>query len=468
MRGSRNGLLAVLSEGMLLSWVYAWASFVMPMAGCRPFPLVDGALILALATLVGSLHRGRGWRVISIIALHATGFLLAALRMIYVHFEWSHSFWSREWVATMLATERTVPEWFLLLLILLWAVVLWIGGIRIALKSMDRPAFCSRFDLGAALFLLLLLIQLIMLGKGEPLNPVRNGKLSFLAFFVLGLLGLGVARIEEPAEKSYVAAYRGIGVILSFVVFVLLFGGGLVILFLPALMDAAELGHRVLKAVAEPTLPVVISVLRFVLVSGCQKTREDPPSAKPKDSGLDLPAAGGGEGGILEQIMVWGFATLGILLGLAMLSLGTWYLIRWLSSRRPGGGKPLGLWDFLLRWIGLCRALLASLLAGMMPRRRGPRGAGYHYALLLRWGSHCGLAHVPNETPLEYGSRLLRHFPMLSHEIAVIVDLFNQAVYGDVDPDAEQLTTARHACRRLRSPFLWPSRIRTWFVSPGV
>ena len=109
MRGSRNGLLIVLSEGMLLSWVYAWASFIMPMAGRRPFPLLDGALILALATMVSLLHRGRGWRVISIIALQAAAFLLAALRMVYVHFEWSHSFWSGEWVVTMLSQQRTHP-----------------------------------------------------------------------------------------------------------------------------------------------------------------------------------------------------------------------------------------------------------------------------------------------------------------------------------------------------------------------
>ena len=91
MRESRSGFLIVVCDGMLLSWVYAWASFIMPMAGHRPFPLPDGALILALATMITLLHRGRGWRVISIIGLHAVGFLLAALRMVYVHLEWSHA-----------------------------------------------------------------------------------------------------------------------------------------------------------------------------------------------------------------------------------------------------------------------------------------------------------------------------------------------------------------------------------------
>ena len=98
-----------------------------------------------------------------------------------------------------------------------------------------------------------------MLGKGVPLNRGSNSELSFLAFFVLGLLGLGMARYGDTVERGYIATYRGIGVILSFVIFVLLLGGGLVILFLPALMSAAELGHGLLKAVAGPVLPVVVA-----------------------------------------------------------------------------------------------------------------------------------------------------------------------------------------------------------------
>ena len=468
MRESRNGFLIVVCDGMLLSWVYAWASFIMPMAGHRPFPLPDGAMILALATMMTMLHRGRGWRVISIIGLHAVGLLLAALRMVYVHFEWSRSFWAREWVMTMLAQQRTIQEWMIILLILIWAIALWIGGIKIARKPTEQFTISPRFDLGAAVFLLLLLIQLLMLGKGVPLNRGSNSELSFLAFFVLGLLGLGMARYGDTVERGYIATYRGIGVILSFVIFVLLLGGGLVILFLPALMSAAELGHGLLKAVAGPVLPVLVAVLRFVLVKGCRRAREDMPSARREDADPDLSLESGGEGGILGAIMTWGFVALVGVLVLAILALGAWYLIRWLASRRPEDANTLGMWDLFLRWISLVKTLLLSLLARVPRRRHGDRGAGYHYALLQRWGFHCGLPHIPSETPLEYGSRLLQYFPMLSNEIALIIDLFNQTVYGVIDPDAKQLTTARLAMRRLRSPLIWPARIRTWFLSPGV
>ncbi|MBN2032954.1 MAG: hypothetical protein JW836_06725, partial [Deltaproteobacteria bacterium] len=322
MKVSGNAFPILICDGMLLSWVYAWASLIMPMLGHRPFPLPEGALVLAVVTMITLLHRGRGWRIISIIAIHAVGFLLAALRIIYVHFEWSYPFWSPEWVVTLLSQQGSVLEWMITLLIIFWAAVLWIGGTKIACKPADLFAISSRFDLGAALFLLLLLIQLLMVGKGVNLNPDCNCESSFLAFFVLGLLGMGMSRYGDSAGRSHFTAYRGIGVILSFVFFVVLLGGGLVILFLPALIGAAELGHDLLKTVAEPLLPVLVTVLRFILVKGCRGARDELPSAKPEVAGPNFSLDGGsGGGGILEVIMIWGFAILAGFLLLVILAL---------------------------------------------------------------------------------------------------------------------------------------------------
>ena len=105
MRGSRTGLLIIVSGGMLLSWVYAWAAFIMPLTDIRPFSLLDGALVLALAAFITTLQRGRGWRIVSIIGLQVAGFAFTALRMIYGNFEWSDTFWSGDWISTFLAQD---------------------------------------------------------------------------------------------------------------------------------------------------------------------------------------------------------------------------------------------------------------------------------------------------------------------------------------------------------------------------
>lgn len=465
MGGSRKVLLIVLCEGMLLSCVYAWACFLMPVAGKQPFPLLEGALILALATIITTVHRGRGWRIITVIVFHLAGFLMGASRMVYVHFEWPYSFWSGEWISTLPAQQGSFMGWLIIFLILFCAAALWIGGIRIALNPSGKTVIGSRFDLGLAFFLLLLLIQVLMMEKGMSLNHSGKSEFSFLAFFMFALLGLGMESSGNDGERGYMASYRGIGVILSFVMLLILFGGGMVILFMPALTSAANLGHSLIKAVAGPVLPVMVYVLRVIMVKGCRRGVKMPPGDSKDEAGPDFSFSGVGVPGFLETILIWGSIGLTLLLMAAMLLFAAWWLIRWLASRSGVSENRLNLREMILRWMSLVKTLLLYLITRIPRRRQGKRGAGYHYAMLLNWGSHCGLTHTSTETPLEYGSRLLKHFPMLGRDIALIIDLFNQSVYGVIAPDAGHLTDARLAMKRLRRPALWPMRLKTWFLA---
>jgi hypothetical protein len=468
MKGSRHGLLIIVSGGLLLSWVYAWAAFVMPFLDTRPFSLMDGVLVLVLAATITKLPRGRGWRIVSIIGLQIVGFVFATLRMIYGHFEWSYSFWSRDWVSTFLAQQHSLLEWTIIILILFWTLSLWIGGIKLVLKSPDEETIGSRFDLGVAAFLLLLLIRLMMIVKGVAVGHDEGLVLSFLAFFVFGILGLGMVRYADSAERTYIATYRGIGVILSFTVFVLLFGGGLVILFLRSLMSAAELGQDVLKAAAKSVVPLLTTVIRFILVKGCRIAPDNNSSAKPQNAGPELPVSNGSEVEFLAQILTWIVTGLGSVIALIFLVLLVWYLTRWLASRRPTDENKPSIWHVILQWLSLFKALLISSIAIINRKRRRHQGAGYFFARLLRWGAHCGLPRIPNETPLEYGSRLGKEFPNLGNEITSIIDLFNRTVYGVMDLNLQRLATARLAWYRLRSPLLWAARLKTWFISSGV
>lgn len=463
MRGSRNGFLIILCGGMLLSWIYAWTSFTMPILNRPPFPLPDGALILTLAIIITRLHLGRGWRVFAKIGIHAVGFIWAVFRMVYLYLDAFHAFGSGQWIAILLAQQGTFLEWLLLILVLLWTLVLWIGGVWIARKSFERYTIPSLFDLGAAAFLLLLLIQLLMLSRGVSLNPDNNAAFCFVAFFVFGLLGMGLARYGDVVERGYIATYRGIGVVLSFMVFALLFGGGLVLLLLPSLRNAAELGHGLLKTVSKPIIPFIETVLLLFLAKGCQM---EPRNFGPPESPEVGYVPRGDEWGLSGKILTWLFTSYLGLLSLIVFGFVVFYLIRWLASRRPQAQERLGIWDLFLHLISIAKTHLVSFFAWMIRKGSVYGRAGRLYARLLRWGSRCGLPHVPCETPLEYGSRLARQFPGLNHEIALIIDLFNQDVYGNLDPDPNQLANARLAWRRLRSPRIWPARLKAWFYSP--
>jgi len=86
-----------------------------------------------------------------------------------------------------------------------------------------------------------------------------------------------------------------------------------------------------------------------------------------------------------------------------------------------------------------------------MMRKKGHGGEGvYPYARLQGWGARCGMPRIPNETPLEYGVRLARRFPTLGNDISWIVELYNQSVYGLIQPNEKQIMSARR-CWHLAS-----------------
>jgi hypothetical protein len=49
----------------------------------------------------------------------------------------------------------------------------------------------------------------------------------------------------------------------------------------------------------------------------------------------------------------------------------------------------------------------------------------------------------------------------------LIIEVFNETVYGEIILNENQLTTAQSAWRRLRSPLHWPLRLKTWFLRPS-
>jgi len=451
---------------MLLSWITAWSAFIMPILGFRPFPIAEGALILALAAGITYLHYGRAWRRVTVIGLQMAGLTFAVYRMLYLPFDWEVSFWSWQWLATCFTRQRTFVQWTGVALSLFWTAALWMGGIRLVVKVPNRLTVSGRFDLGAAAFLILLLIQLIMIGKGVPVNSDGTCEWAFLAFFMLGLVALGMTGDAEGVKKGYMASYGGVGAILSFMMLVLLFGGGLVILFLPSLMRAAAIGHDVLKAAARPLVPIFVSAVRFVFMSGCRTAQEGYRPSRQGGPGSHLPVLSHSEPDIFQSILTWGSIGLACIIGLAILVFGAYWLIRWLAARGPADDQKVGIWVLLLRLLDLFKTVFLLIPAAI--RKRGHSRAGaYPYALLERWGAHCGLPRHRNETPLEYGARLTRRFQNLGNDISRIVELYNRSVYGLIEPDDQQVMSARLCWHRIRSPLNWPARLRAWLLWPS-
>lgn len=442
---------------MELAWLYAWAAFIMTCSVHRPFPLPEAMGTFALAALFTAAARGRGWRVIQIIGLQVLGFGLASLRIIYVFNYRSEPFLNSEWIINVFNRPREPLEWLILFLILFWVLVFWIGGVTLARRSTSHLTICSRFDLGVAAFFLLLLIELLLLVKGGIEIQDPTTELLLFPFFVFGLTAIGLARNRGSGQKDYLSGYRQIGVILSFTFVVLLFGTGLVLLFLPYLTLAAEIGYGVLKTVTEPLGPIFVSIVRFLF--SYRRSRPMNGAVAPgEDKGDVLPPV---ESTGWTEFLSFGLLGFMGLVFLALAGFALWHLCRWLLSRTSRGKEPQKKINLFSLWIARIRLLLSFLWSRILLRAQGRKGIVQLYASLMGWGHHSGLPHFISETPNEYGLRLGRRFPALKKEIGLITKEFNQEVYGEMVPEEQQLQLARLAWRKLCSPLHWPNRLRS-------
>jgi hypothetical protein len=448
---------------MELTWLYAWAAFVMTCSVHRPFPLPEAMGTFALAAIFTAASRGRGWRVIQILGLQLLGFVLASLRIIYVFNYPSEAFLNSGWVIDVFNRPRDPLEWVILILILFWVPVFWMGGVTLARRSTSHLTLCSRFDLGVAAFFLLLLVELLIRVKGgvEIQDPTTH--LLLFPFFIFGLTAIGLARNQGSGQRDYLSGYRQTGVILSFTFVVLLFGTGLVLLFLPYLTLAAELGYDVLKTITEPLGPVLVSIVRFIF--GNWRNQPINAGGQPGESQGDaLPPAESSPWTEFFGFVLFGLAGL---VFLAIVGFALFHLFRWLLSRTSSSKDPRIKTNLVSLWIARIRLLLSFLWSRILLRIQGQKGTVQLYASLLVWGHHSGLPHFISETPNEYGLRLGRRFPALKKEIGVITKAFNQEIYGEMVPEDQQLKIAQLAWRKLCSPFLWPIRLRSLVLQSG-
>jgi hypothetical protein len=467
MSKDRGRLLFLAHGGMELAWLYAWATFLMTSITHRPFPLPEAIGTCLLAAALTLAVRGMGLRVISVLGIQVLGFMLSASRRVFTMQYQAYPYFGKGWLEEFLGGTRDPLEWLILVIILIFALIFWLAGVTLARRSTEYLTICGRFDLGVAAFFCLLLVRFLLLVKGgiEVRDPAPE--LLVFPFFIFSLLAIGLARNSSSARRDFLAGYRGVGVLASFTVMVLAFGAGLVLLFMPYLSAAAEVGYGVLKSAAGPLSPILVRLLRFLFLGA--RLRQEPASSSPVgDEPQFIPSAESSWWSeLVEKVLGWGLLGLGVLLGLILCALGTWYLLRWLFSRTPGGERGHINWQLALLW---AQRLWAALVVGVrraVQRLKGYRDAVQLYHALLTWGCRSGLPHHLSETPAEYGSRLRKQFPSLAGHIGGIVEAFNLVVYGEVALDDEQMTPAKLAWRRLRSPRYWPSRIKSWFLQPG-
>jgi hypothetical protein len=467
MKAKRGVLLVLANGGMELSWLYAWANFIMIAMIHRPFPLPEALGTFALAAALTLVARGSGWRVILILGIQVAGFVCAASRIVYVLGSWSFPYLSQGWIIEFFGRPRGFVEWFIFAVLLFFALCFWMGGLALARRSDAYLKICARFDLGVAAFAGLFLIKFLFLVKGNMDIHDHAAEALLFPFFLFSLLAIGMARNRSMAQRDFLSGYQGIGIFMSFTVVVLVFGAGLILLFLPYLTMAAEFGYGILKTTARPLGPILVTIIRFLFMHGLRRPETRPQSGGGEEVDIVSSTETSWWIELLEKVLGWGFMGLAVLVGIIVCCLGAWYLLRWLFSRTSRSEEKHIQWNLIFLWASRLWAGLLVFWQKLAARLKGFKDAAQLYAALLRWGRRSGLSCFLSETPAEYGGRLKRQFPSLEWNIGVIIDAYNRQVYGEMVLDESQLTRAKRSWRCLRSPYYWPSRFKAWFLRSG-
>ena len=462
MNKDRGALLFLAHGGMELSWRYAWASFLLNSIAHRSFPLPEAIGSFFLAAALYRLLRGIGLRMVAVLGIHILGFFVAASTFIYAFNYRAYPYFDTGWLLAFWGQARDSMEWLILVILLFLALLFWLAGVALARRPLAHLTLCNRFDSGVAAFFCLFIVKSLLLIKGGI--EVRDSApvLLLFPFFIFSLLAIGLARNRNRERREFLAGYSGIGALVSFILVVLTFGAGMVLFLMTYLSAAAEAGYAVLKSATGPLGPVLVRVLLFLF--GKEPRQDLLVPATDRNEAQYIPS---GESSWwserVQELMAWGLLGLGLLIGLILCALGTWYLMRWLLSRTPKEKRKQIHWQLVLVWVQNLWAAIGRGIQWALQRLTGYRDTVQLYRAFLKWGRRSGLPQLLSETPDEYGSRLTKRFPALAAEIRGIVNAFNLAVYGELALNDAQMALTKLSWRRMCSPRYWPARLKSWF-----
>lgn len=442
------------------SWILALAGWLLFAAVKRPFPLLSGLAVFLSAAVVTHATRDRGWRRITLLAIHGGG-MLASLGLICLVGEGAGAcLFGLVTEEPSLSPLEQGMAWVGFLLTGGWTMALWLRGSALARRPATHESVCSQFDLGVAGFGLVFLVgALARMRWGvdltwDPALPL------FGLFFCAGALAMGLAGPDGHGGVVRLPS-QGVWALTAFSLGILGAVAGVVLFGMPALHQGTQLAFHALKETTSPLGPVLVRCLRFLLTH-----RRTPPDSGPSASGREDHALHRGEPeaeiGFLEEVLGWGLtgllaAVLGTML-VALAFFGLKALLARSGTRTPRRTCRFSFVARIREWIrGLCGLSIRRLLRGF--RDPGPIRL---YGRLAAWGRRSSVPHRANETPSEYGCRLSGVFSPLSRDIERIVGLVNQEVYGGTSPDRKERREGQHAWQRLRSPRYWPVRAWVW------
>jgi hypothetical protein len=457
MKGKKT--LLYISAGMMeITWLYALASILFLMLNYPLFPIWAAMLAFFVPIIITSALKGRGKRIIEYVLLHLLFYFSLLLSTIYFYGNWQEPFLSFSWLEMILDQQYGTVSGFAYLLVLIWFSFLWISGYKLANRSNDYFIITSRFDLGVVA----LIITFIILGSTNISFPRAN--ILIIYYFLFSMLAIALAQNFRSSQTKHSSQISGTGLAVTFTLAVLLIGSWVFLFFLPQLTSAAQTGYQILKIVSRPIGNLLLKILTFLF--GFKKPAFEAGPAYSGEAGI--PIAENAEPSwwaqLLKWLITWGGLIFLIIFTLLLVGWLLWSLWRWFSTKTELDIEKKGFFEELWLWIKYIfsegKRFLVKIFNQIITAKRKQEDISLLFQKLCQWGQHSGIPRKKSKTPAEYGRHLAFFFPNSQQDIQLIIDGFNETLYGKKSLSKEQLDQVKKAWRHISSPTKWFSRLQ--------
>ena len=443
---------------MEITWLYVLACIFFLMLKAPIFPIWTAILAFFTPIFINSVLKGRGRRIIIHVILHAFFYLTILLNTFYFYGNWPGPFFNFKWLEMILHQQYGSVGGLAYLFILFWFSFLWISGYKLANRSNDFYKIASRFDLG----IVALVSAFIILGSMNLSFP--RSEVSIIYYFLFSMFAISLAKNLGSSKTKYSHQFSGTSLVLTFILVVLLIGSWVVLFFLPQLYSAAQAGYHVLKIVSKPLGNLLLKIILF-LFSGYGKRTANVGTTSSGDAGIPMIESSEPAwwAHLLEWVITWGGIILLSLVVIIASGWLLWSLWKWFSTKTEVDTERKGFFEELLLWFlhlfSLGKKVLYKMLGLLKNIRRKQETISVLFQKLCRWGRSSGLPRESSKTPLEYGRYLTHFFPDSQPDIQLIIQSFNQEIYGKKSIQVEQWRKAKKAWQHLSSPTKWPLRL---------
>jgi hypothetical protein len=468
----RKEMLHLGLAAMESCWFHPWLAFILGTSGQAtrvPRTAIFSTMLLALylTRLLGQRATPLNQQRILTLVLALLGALLLLRLYVYVDYRATDLTWLGHFVWEVGNVLQRIHPSFI---IFLASHFLWWRGIQLAQRDLGMASVSFSFRVGIIAFLWLFLIRVF----GFPIDATP----SAFAYFFLGLIALGLARIEEvsqshlgirsPFNASWMGILTGSALMVSAlsVLAVSLFS----LRNMAAVMNWLRPVFALLGKIASPVMAALAWLLQLVLTTliglfGRVLGREGQELAPLSDLAEQLQQfqqAAAPAQGILHfvlQVIKWGFLGLFFAGVLAVLAFSIGRVRR---ARQAGrSGEHESVWEtgsaaqnvrdaFGSRW-QRWREELQARLARLRGEEYSLASIRRVYASLVRLATAAGQPRHEAETPYEYIATLRRAFPDSEAEIQLITNAYVRTHYGQRSFRPEYVQRVRDAWLTIRT-----------------